>query len=193
MTPNDATDALEARSGLPDALRVLLDAYPREAWESDAKFSGLIRFWLERHLMFRRVTTMIAADAENALDDAMDPRVFASRLSRQGSMLVGELHGHHSVEDLHYFPVLRTFDPRLERGFDILDRDHHALDRHLTTFADSANAALKATGEGGRARDEIATFHGDLTRLGGFLNRHLADEEDLVVPVLLKHAPAGLV
>jgi len=47
-------DDLRHRKGLPDALRVLLEQYPRALWESHQNFDGLTRFWLERHLMFRR-------------------------------------------------------------------------------------------------------------------------------------------
>ena len=43
------------------------------------------------------------------------------------------------------------------------------------------------------ARDRLGAFHTSLTGFQGFLDRHLTDEEDLVVPVLLKYAPAGLV
>jgi len=40
---------LAQRSRLPDALRVLLEQYPRDMWESHRNFDGLTRFWLERH------------------------------------------------------------------------------------------------------------------------------------------------
>ena len=190
---DDAHLALEERSGLPDALRVLLESYPREAWEADPNFSGLIRFWLDRHLMFRRLTATMASEAERALDGDLAPEVFAAHLSRYGSMFAGELHGHHMIEDAHYFPHLKGLDPRLVRGFDILDRDHHAIDAHLQTFADDANAALRAVAARTGHKDATAAFRSGLARLDGFLDRHLTDEEELVVPVLLKHAPAGLV
>ena len=185
--------ALETRAGLPEALRVLLQDYPREAWESDPHFSGLIRFWLDRHLMFRRLVATMRTEAEQALDRAMEERVFGAHLSRYGSMFIGELHGHHSIEDAHYFPVMKTLDSRIERGFDILDHDHHAIDRHLGEFTDVANRALSSIAESKPATDEIAAFRKWLVRVEGFLDRHLVDEEELVVPVLLKYAPAGLV
>lgn len=185
--------ALESRQALPDALRVLLAEYPRDAWEADPHFSGLIRFWLDRHLMFRRLVGVMRDEAEQAIDRRIEDRVFGAHLSRYGSMFVGELHGHHGIEDAHYFPVMRRLDSRVEKGFDILDRDHHALDAHLASFADAANAALRAVAEGRKARDPIAAFRADLARMEGFLDRHLVDEEELVVPVLLKYAPSGLV
>ena len=190
---DDATLALEERTGLPDALRVLVESYPREAWEADPNFSGLIRFWLDRHLMFRRLTATMALEAEQAMNGDLAPEVFAAHLSRYGSMFAGELHGHHMIEDAHYFPHLKRLDQRLVRGFDILDRDHHAIDGHLQAFADDANAALRAVAARKGHKDATAAFRTRLARLDGFLDRHLTDEEDLVVPVLLKHAPAGLV
>lgn len=193
MTKSETELALETRAGLPDALRVLLTEYPREAWEANPNFSGLIRFWLDRHLMFRRLVGTMIAETEQTLDAEMDERRYGAHLSRYGSMFVGELHGHHSIEDMHYFPVMKTLDSRVAQGFDILDRDHHAIDGHLAGFAEAANVALRRIAEGQPARDDIATFLGDLKSVEVFLNRHLEDEEDLVVPVLLKYAPAGLV
>lgn len=193
MMSSETELALETRAGLPEALRVLLQDYPREMWESDSNFSGLIRFWLDRHLMFRRLVATMRNEAEQALDRALEERVFGAHLSRYGSMFIGELHGHHSIEDAHYFPVMKTLDSRIERGFDILDRDHHAIDGHLAEFADVANQALRAIAAGEPAKDGIAAFRTGLVRVEGFLDRHLVDEEELVVPVLLKYAPAGLV
>jgi len=190
---DDPDLGLEIRNGLPDALRVLLEDYPREAWEADRNFSELIRFWLDRHMMFRRLLGVLGEEAEKTLDRAMEPGVFAAHLSRYGSMFVNELHGHHMIEDQHYFPHLKILDGRLERGFDILDRDHHAIDGHLAGFADGANAALQAISSGDAHHDSVAGFRDGLVRVSGFLERHLNDEEDLVVPVLLKFAPAGLV
>ena len=187
-----ALDALglDRRTGLPDALRVLLADYPREAWANDPGFSPLIRFWLDRHMMFRKLSDRMAGDARAALEGRSDPRAHAAALSRFGGMFVQELHGHHHIEDAHYFPVLSRHDARLERGFALLDADHHALDRHLQAFVSRANAVLQA--DALTRHDATGAFlHG----LGGFaplLERHLTDEEDLVVPVLLRHGERGI-
>lgn len=193
MTDTDITHALETRAGLPEALRVLLDDYPREAWEADPNFSNLIRFWLDRHMMFRRLVDVMQNEAGQTLDKSMEARVFGAHLSRYASMFIGELHGHHGVEDAHYFPVLKALDQRVASGFDILERDHHAIDGHLANFADTANTALRAIGEADDATDAIADFRAGLNRMEIFLDRHLTDEEDLIVPMLLRYAPAGLV
>ena len=189
MTPPGRL-ALDTRAGLPDALRVLLEAYPRETWERDPGFSQLIRFWLDRHMMFRRISERLLSDAQARLDGASDTRAFAAGLSRLGSAFVGELHGHHHVEDAHYFPVLSRHDARLESGFALLDADHHALDGHLQAFVTAANAVLQAPEA--QRHDATGAFHAQLTSFAPLLERHLTDEEDLVVPVLLKYGDRGM-
>ena len=183
---------LETRSGLPDALRVLLAEYPRAGWEADPNFQGLVAFWLGRHMMFRRLTDLLRRDAEKALDGDMDPARHAAGVSRHGAMLVGELHGHHQIEDVHYFPLLAAREARIARGFDILDLDHKALDLHLAEFVTAANGVIGSLEPGGAARDAAGALHGSVAQLQRFLDRHLIDEEELVVPVILKHGSQGL-
>ena len=183
--------ALETRDRLPDALRALVEEFPRESWEEHAHFGGLVQFWLERHMMFRKLMDLLRSDTEAMLDGSADPRRYGGRLSRYGSMFVGELHGHHNIEDVHYFPVLSAREASVARGFEILDADHHALDGHLTAFAERANGVLTSL-DSPQFRDRVGAFHEDLARLERLLDRHLVDEEELVVPVILRHGPSGL-
>jgi len=183
---------LETRLALPDALRVLVTAYPRDSWESHSEFHGLISFWLERHMMFRKLMANMQSDAQAAADRKIDPKTYANRLSRFGGMFVNELHGHHQIEDHHYFPVLSRTEPTIARGFEILDKDHHAIDGHLNTFVRGANAILSRLSDPIAFGSSIGRFNDDLTRLEGFLDRHLLDEEELVVPVILKHGSGAL-
>ena len=190
MGPMDLS--LETRPGLPDALRVLLRDYPREAWEADPNFHGLVSFWLGMHLHFRDALGAMRRDAEALLDRRLDPLAWAPRLARTGGGFVQHLHGHHSIEDDHYFPLLAARDARLGQGFEILDADHHALDGHLDAFASDANAALRALGDEDALRTGAGRFHEGLLRLERFLDRHLTDEEELIVPVILRDGPAAV-
>lgn len=183
---------LETRPGLPDALRVLLRDHPREAWERDPNFAGLVAMWLDRHLLFRRLLDLMRQDAEALLDRRLEAAAWGARLSRLGGHFVENLHGHHRIEDDHYFPLLVRREPRLEAGFELLDRDHKALDGHLDLFVGGANGALRVLEEEDALRGAAGGFHGQLLRLGGFLDRHLTDEEELVVPVILRDGEAAL-
>ncbi len=193
MTPETTDPALTlgARAGLPDALRVLLEDYPRAGWETDPGFDGLVRFWLSKHLSFREMLAMLTRETQAAADGA-DPARFAAALSQVGGRLVGELHGHHGIEDAHYFPRLSAMEPRLEAGFALLDGDHHALDGHLADFVEAANGLIGIADAPARMRGEAARFAIRLEGFHGFLDRHLVDEEELVVPVLLHHGTGAL-
>ncbi|WP_439103620.1 hemerythrin domain-containing protein [Celeribacter marinus] len=188
-TPDDYP--LDSRDGLPEALQVLLADYPKAAWEAHPNFSGLVAFWLERHMMFRNVLGLLEADVQARIDRSIDPQTYAKRLGRYGSNLVQGLHGHHQIEDGHYFPILKGLDVRLERGFEILDRDHHAMDGLLDRFARSANAVL-SEGDDDRAREHAVRFGRECAGFARMLHRHLDDEEQIIVPVILKNGAAGL-
>lgn len=188
MNPLD----LAARSGLPDALRVLAERYPRPGWEAHPEFNALTRFWLDRHLMFRRLQDMLVTETQGALDRKADPRRSAASISRLAGLYLNELEGHHRIEDGHYFPLLRAQDPRLVAGFDLLDADHHALHEGLETLAARANAALRGLAAKPADLTPSGALLTDLERFGRLLDRHLTDEEELIVPVILEHRGAGL-
>ena len=183
---------LDLRTGLPDALRVLLAEYPRDGWAADRNFQGLVAFWLDRHMMFRKIMGLMRADTEALLDRSLDPAQYSSKISRLGGMFVNDLHGHHQIEDQHYFPVLATKERSIARGFEILDLDHHAIDGHLDGFIKGANAVLQRRDDRAAMQTAAGRFRKDLIRLDGLLNRHLIDEEELIVPIILRHGADSL-
>lgn len=182
---------LDTRAGLPDALRLLLADYPREGWAAHPRFEGLVSFWLERHMMFRQLMDHMTRETEAFLDAGRDGRGFAQNIARYGGVFVNQLHGHHQIEDHHYFPVLRDREPRIERGFDLLDADHHALDGILNGFVEQANAAIRGVA-GDDPRKAAGHLREGLVTLERLIDRHLTDEEDLIVPVILRDGPSGL-
>ncbi len=178
--------ALATRAALPAEYRLLLADYPRAGWPEHRDFNGLAAFWLDRHLGFRRVIGLLRADAAAMIDKRMAPQAWGQRLLRLGSGFLGDLVGHHQIEDDAYFPQLAALEPRIAGGFDMLDRDHHALHGLIDRFASGANAALAETQDVAR-RDAAARFEAELAAFERMLARHLDDEEDLVLPVVLKH------
>ena len=195
-TPNSADIealALARRSGWPEDLRVLIARFPREQWEGHANLGEMARFWLSRHAMFRELAGMIetieAQFRAGELSAAEFPRQLVPRLQ----FLLQQLGVHHQIEDLHYFPIFRAAEARLARGFDVLEGDHHAIHADMAATADTANALLRVLQGNGdslrRCGDDYAAASGAL--LKGLI-RHLDDEEDLIVPLILERGEAAL-
>ena len=79
-------------------------------------------------------------------------------------------------------------EPKLAQGFDLLEEDHQAIDRHLAGFATSANGLL--TGWQDKALTAAAGgFAGPVAAIAALLDRHLTDAAEPVVPVILRHGP----
>ncbi len=175
--------SLAKRNKLPDALRVLVEEYPRNRWRDHPNFAGLVQFWMQRHMMFRELSQVLRDDARQLSDKTLDFAEYAPRLSRYGSTLLNELHGHHQIEDHQYFPRLIELDTRVSKGFDLLEADHEAMDGLLHELAEGANQVLK-TGHAGKFHDLVDRFY-------ALLERHLTDEEEIVVPVILKSGFQG--
>lgn len=176
---------IETRTGLPEHLRVLADKYPREIWQGHPNFNELTSFWLERHLMFRQVLGKLQEGSAEFLDGRA-PR-YVPEMARYTGFLLEQLHGHHNIEDHHYFPKFKPFDARLDAAFDLLDADHHALDGQMNALAEASNAVIGAAQSGG----DVITAAGHLREVQGgferFLNRHLCDEEEVIVPIVLEY------
>lgn len=188
MTPRAPTPEFDlgTRLHLPAEYQLILADYPREGWQAHPDFNGLAAFWLDRHLDFRQVLARLRSEAEARIDGSLAPEAYAARLQRVGSQFLNGLIGHHQIEDDAYFPELARLEPGIARGFDMLDADHHALHGLIDDFATGGNAVLMAETEA-TAREAAAAFHKHLGRFQSLLARHLDDEEDLVLPVVLKH------
>ncbi|MGB8621804.1 MAG: hemerythrin domain-containing protein [Paracoccaceae bacterium] len=187
------TDLTEIRTDpMPEAMRVLLHDYPRDSWDANPHFRDATKRWLGAHDMFRQLTVHLRSENEAYLDRNRAPDDHAARLSYVGNALVRNLHGHHGWEDHRYFPELSAADPRFDAGLEILEKDHAALDAVLDRFTRVANRTIKLIHLDERAaRDEAGALHGETQRIEAFLARHLGDEEDLAVPIILHHRLRG--
>jgi iron-sulfur cluster repair protein YtfE (RIC family) len=185
--------ALARRSGWPEDLRVLIACFPREQWHGHANLGEMARFWLSRHDMFRELAAMIAAIEAQFRDGALSPAEFPRHLVPRLQFLLSQLDVHHQIEDRHYFPIFRAADARLARGFDVLEGDHHAIHTDMERTAHTANALLRALASEPQALqrrgDDYAAASAAL-RKG--LIRHLDDEEDLIVPLILDRGEEAL-
>lgn len=185
--------ALARRNGWPEDMRVLIARYPREQWEAHGNLGDMARFWLSRHAMFRELAASLRTVESEFRAGALAPPEFPRRFVPRLQFLLSQLGVHHQIEDLHYFPIFRAADARLARGFDVLEGDHHAIHADMEQTALTANALLRAlAGEPAALRrcgDDYAAASGAL--LDGLI-RHLDDEEDLIVPLILDRGEDAL-
>jgi hypothetical protein len=181
------SDDLDERLAWPDELRYLLERHPRATWTSSR--SPSVAFWLEVHTHFR----YDCAALEDAHADLRGGRLAAPRFAVAAGQrlrsLVGGLHGHHQIEDHQYFPAFRLREPRLAAGFDTLARDHERLHGDIAAALGALRDLNAAAQAPNAATVDLAArrFADAASRLCRRLRRHLDDEEDLVVPLLLVH------
>ncbi len=186
-------DTYTIRQGdMPQEMRFLLASYPRNAWDAHPGFKEKTRHWLGAHQMFRRVAERVRLDTEGLLNKDLAVDDYAGRLSHHGGNLVGNLHGHHGWEDRVYFPELSAADPRFDAGLEVLEKDHADLDGVLDDFTRQANRAIKlAHLDEVQAREQAARVHRTSEVIEAFLKRHLSDEEELAVPIILHYRLRG--
>lgn len=180
------------QTDMPEEMRFLLETYPRDDWETHPGFKEKTRHWLGAHQMVRRVAERVRRDTEEVLNKDIALGDYVGRLSYFGGNLVGNLHGHHGWEDHSYFPELSAADPRFESGLELLEQDHADLDFVLDDMTRKANRVIKlATLDEVQALEEANDVLPAAEAIEAFLNRHLGDEEELAVPIILHHRLRG--
>ena len=178
---------LATRAGLPPAIAYLRDTHPNAGWRAHANYGELADFWLGVHAALRGEGAQVTATADAFRDRRTDADAFQRALVPRLNRFLGHLDQHHRIEDHAYFPKFRALDARMVAGFDLLEADHHAIHAGIDATVASARALLAAIADSSdtaRAADGFATISASLVRL---LHRHLADEEEIVIPALLEH------
>lgn len=184
---------LDSRHGWPDDLRLLIDRYPREAWPAHANLGEMARFWLHIHDQFRRYGGHLRDMGTEFREGRLDVGQYRARYPRHLSQFLGGLEGHHSIEDYQFFPVFAAAEPRLARGFEVLESDHENIHAAMTAAFESANGLLQTFDKDRDAIMKAAERHtDDSERLLALLARHLDDEEDLIIPLILDRGEGPL-
>lgn len=184
---------LESRSGWPDDLRLLFDRYPRSAWPDHVNLGEMARFWLRIHDHFRHVGGELRGAATELREGRLTSDQYRAVYPRHLSQFLGGLEGHHTIEDYQFFPLFAAAEPRLARGFEVLETDHHSIHAAMTATFESAEALLRTFDQDRDTVLRAAERHtDDSDRLLSLLTRHLDDEEDLIIPLILDRGEGPL-
>lgn len=180
---------IDQRTGWPDELRVLLKEHPRETWRS--KRSPLAEFWLDKHDYFRHQCDALQQATHDYRAGRCTPAQYGAFIAPRIQNFVAHLHGHHQIEDFHYFPAWRAAETRLARGFDVLESDHKLLHEGIMSIVETINEFILAFRDDPNTVSDaqrhaadrfIATSELAYRRL----RRHLEDEEDLIIPLMFE-------
>lgn len=170
-------------------LMFLLERHPRATWPG--AHSASVAFWLDVHDRLRRdAAGLDAASGDHSRGDSTPAQLAVIAAPRLRG-LVAAMNGHHQIEDFHYFPAFRRAEPKLAAGFDRLEGEHASLARKVDS-AFEALAELRAAVEhavdpsAATPRLAAARYVAAAAELCRDLTRHLDDEENLVVPLLLE-------
>lgn len=164
---------LRRRTGLPATLRSgLTDRAARSDWPTHASYPRAAKLLLEIHRHLRGQADSLARASELAADPPGNEPLWAA-VARAVGQLVDLTAAHHGIEDAYLYPALLRVRPGLTDPIALLADDHRALDVAFEEMERAVDDRAAA-----RLRDATAV----LARL---LGRHLEDEEEIVVPVLL--------
>jgi len=175
-------DALASRTGLPTGFRYLLEEFPRDRWTS--KLDETAAFWLQMHGSFRghqaHMDGLVGQWRANGDLTALHRQLIPALQS-----FLQHLDGHHRIESGQYFPMMRTIEPKIGAGIDLLDRDHDAIHEALETLFKGGLAFHQAVMGAAPDAGDKAAHLSDLIEAGARpLLRHLDDEEDIVIPLI---------
>ncbi|WP_417666758.1 hemerythrin domain-containing protein [Roseibium sp.] len=185
---------LDQRTALPDEWTFLLHEYPREVWAGHVNLGPLMQFWLERHNGFRALGRTLNETLHRFREGKMQAQQFGPFFGSRLQQFLSELHHHHMIEDHHYFPVFMAAEKRLVGGFELLEGDHELIHHRIETTVGSANKLFRElqTGDRDRILRAADAYAETSDVLISGLMRHLDDEEDLIVPLVLDRGEAAL-
>jgi len=152
----------------------------------------MARFWIDKHNYLRRQSEALQSandDYRNASDASAAQ--FGSWIVPRLQGFLGELHGHHQIEDYHYFPAFRSSEPRLGPGFDVLNQDHELIHGGIVGIVEAVNEFIRTlqpelAGNVDAQRQAADRYIEASCELHRRLERHLSDEEDLIIPLMIR-------
>ncbi|MGB7286565.1 MAG: hemerythrin domain-containing protein [Salaquimonas sp.] len=190
---------VERRDGLSKALLQSLKDFPPRAGKETYK--GEAAFWLQIHQGLLRTSATLPAWCEQFLAEAELDRLelMAPRISSLAGQLVSHAHGHHHIEDDHFFPAFLRIFPELADPIDLLENDHTILSVVLDDI-ENATIGFKEmhainnavpTEKKSRMMQAGEKLLASALRLDKLFIRHISDEEDICLPILMRLEQTG--
>jgi len=176
---------VSGRKGLPTSIQETLLESTRSEWEKHPRFAGKASFFMTIHRDLLEGVEKLERGTEQLL--ALPPADISETIKRMNLLpfskqLIGLAHHHHEIEDRGYFPQFELMYPELKRGFSLLYNDHKIIDASLDNFQVAVDK-LRGTVV---TRDHVAELYSASQGLNNILNRHIWDEEEVIIPIFLR-------
>ncbi|MEL7527143.1 MAG: hemerythrin domain-containing protein [Pseudomonadota bacterium] len=184
---------LDFRQGLPREWLLFQDI-SRGDWLTHENYGPVSELWLNRHDGFRNMGNILITLLKQYRENQLGAERFAAMLAPQLQRFLSELHSHNMVEDQQYFPALLKVEPDLLQGMELLESDHAQLHQRMEAVVQNAAQLFTAIRNGDQDAIQAAadTYERASTAMLMGLKRHLTDEEDLIMPVILGRGEAGI-
>ena len=179
---------LFSRTCLPVEFSWLEQGLPRAQWTEVGRIHAMGAHWLEIHGWFRGMLGDLAALSTDWREGRIGESVrFQAEIMPRLQQFLQNLDGHHQRESRLYFPAFIRQEPRIAPGIELLDRDHDAVHGLLEAMAAAANGFNRAVAARAETTAPGEALAAAIEQAVGPLERHLHDEEDIVVPLLTLH------
>lgn len=182
-----AENHVKKRDGLSPAIKQTLLESMRDEWPKHRRYQGMAGFWLNIHRGLLHGTNQLADGFEAMLDtppSEIQDELNARKLQNYGNQVISQLHHHHEIEDHNYFPQFIQLYPNMEHAINLLDGDHQVLHQALD---DTTMALVDLVAQKPIDRDMLAQVAKGSRELEQIITRHLWDEEEIIIPILLEH------
>ncbi len=172
---------LATRTMFPEMLKADLINGEFTDWKSHPQFMMSGASLHEFHNRLRAACDTLKQALDREVLNYAKGAILNWRLLAYGRQIIKVAHSHHRAEDQVYFPHYLSLYPRLSRPLALLDGDHRVLEQAL----DALQTALDTLDEKSsladweKVRDKAA-------HLQHVIHRHLDDEEEIVMPAILK-------
>ncbi len=173
------------RNGVSPSLLAGMFPADRKAWDNDPQFLGWPAHLQRLHAAISEGSARLVGGLEAILDEpegSVQEMMGLTGMNRLGLDLVSHVHGHHSFEDANVLPGFLGRFPQLAVAIDLLETDHEFLDQAL----DQSEGAFVALRNEGASKTDVARALEQAKVLNKIINRHTYDEEDILIPAVLK-------
>jgi iron-sulfur cluster repair protein YtfE (RIC family) len=168
---------LAIRTAWPEELLVHYRLHPRP-WQLHT-LPDIANHWLGVHNMFRQHATLLAAATDAWSGKTLPALNYLRTAVPRAASFVHVLHMHHHAETDMAFPAVAVAAPEMARAFAVLDRDHAQIEPML----ERVERVIETRDP--RIDPMASELAAALPPLLAALDRHLNDEEDIIVPALV--------